>query len=139
MKPGRAPQMRGWDFGRAPELQRPLNDALTALSDRIAALETAANVVALEPFEITTGAVISVGSAPFPVYVNLPAGGGRDLAGVVVLRVESLTNTGTAGMVTTAYHAEWEVDTESQRLVIQYVSSLQVTTNIRITLGAVYA
>ena len=136
--PGQAPSLRAADFGLVPGLQRPINDALKALSDRLAVLEVAGGrVIPLEPFAITTGGTTTIGNAPFPVRVTLPRVPGRGLVGVVVLRTENLTVRGVGGMTLSAHGVEWE-PTADEQLVIQYISSLQITCSYVVTLGAVY-
>lgn len=136
-RPGQRPQLRTSDFGDGGKLQRPLNDALSALAERLDALESSAGIlVPLPPVDVQTLGTTPVGVAPWPRYIQLPDTS-RPLVGLVVLRVENLSVMGVPGMNVSGRTAEWEPLGDG-RIAVQYVTALTASTSYRITFGAVY-
>lgn len=123
------------DFRDAPDLKRPLNDALADVYARLDALEMVAGLFVLPPITIQTGAVVGPLLAPFPVSIATP----KEFTpkGVVVLKVDNLTYPGPLGYSTSGHFAHWDPVSEVDgRIVLRLVTGLAVSAQYRILLGA---
>lgn len=122
--------IRASDCEGAPRLERPLNDVLQAVELRLRAAEAAVRSFVVPNVNITTGAAVALGTAPFPLRLGLPMG--FSVAGLCIIRAENLT---TAGAVATAAHAinSWRQD--GSFLIVDFVTGLATNTSYRFTLG----
>lgn len=121
----------GKDVMGAPQLRRPLNDFAQDIQLRIEGLETGGRVLVLQPLELTTGATVAVGTAPFPFSVTAPKG--FRVAGLVLVGAENITTPGDAW--TAAPFPTWRLQDEKVSLV--YVCGLAANTSYKLTLALV--
>jgi hypothetical protein len=121
-------------FGDSNKLQRPLNDALSDLRQRVSLLEALAGVQLLPDFEFETQGAPSPSSAPFPLRATTPAN--FTPQGLLVVGLRNLTTNGPTGIENAATTVFWAPDVDGRTLLLQYISGLQAATRYRITLAA---
>lgn len=113
----------------ADRLNRPLNDFAQDVRLRLEALER----VRVEEVraEFTTGAVLAVGTAPFPLRVRTPKA--FTPRGVVVWRLERDDGTVESAAIGTP---QWRPTEDA--IEVQYIAGLTASKKYRLTLGVFY-
>lgn len=121
-------------FADANRLQRPLNDALSDLRQRVSVLEALSQVRILDDFEFETRGAPSPGATPFPMKVTSPKG--FTPQGLLVAGLRNLTTNGALGIENAGVSVFWAPDVDGRTLLVQYIAGLQPSTRYRVTLAA---
>jgi hypothetical protein len=131
---GERVQLRTSDLKGAPDLKRPLNDALAGLSLRLEALERVAGVLVLPPVDFRTLGSLGPSSNPFPLRIGVPAG--FTPAGVIMLRLEPLFGSAPNNVPNGSVSLMWR-PTQADSIEVTYIAGLATGQHYRVTLGAI--
>lgn len=124
-------QIRQQHFAKCPELQTPLNDALVAIQDQLAAAtEGVVRLYPLPPVEVVVTSN-TPGAGPWPLRLSQVAG---SPLGVALLRVENLTTAGTAGVGTVAVSITSQ-HVDAGTVFVDFVSGLTLNSRYRMVFG----
>lgn len=127
-------QLRTSDLKGAPDLKRPLNDALAGLSLRLEALERVAGVLVLPPVDFRTLGSLGPSSNPFPLRIGVPAG--FTPVGVIMLRLEPLFGSAPNNVPNGPVSLMWR-PTQADSIEVTYIAGLTTGQHYRVTLGAI--
>lgn len=130
-------ELRTPSFEGAPKLQRPLNDALKAISDRLALLEAASRIYILPTIQFVTGPFVGSLDPPFPLRLSPPpALQGATPVGLVLVRLARLDAAGLGGVTASTKSAvEWA--NEGNQLLVYLIQGVSPNCRYAATFGAI--